>query len=206
MRFAPYQPRTLNCLGVEDWSDYRLKVYSIRYGDHPFDRSRFAACPKLAAEALPQPARDTERPGVGFAILHQGKTGGVDLAGMFSARIDARTLTLIEASLTAWNPAESCDLITCIHGLHYIVDKLGLIARGSSWLNREGFFIASLDAGNLRLNPNGTSSRVFAKELWKAHVEYLPGNISLDAKAIEVCLCRLTILGPMTKLDETRKL
>ncbi|MFN0196113.1 MAG: hypothetical protein ACKVT0_05165 [Planctomycetaceae bacterium] len=40
MMFTPYQPRVQAFLGIEDWSGYELKVYSICYGDHPFDRSR----------------------------------------------------------------------------------------------------------------------------------------------------------------------
>jgi hypothetical protein len=41
-------------------------------------------------------------------------------------------------------------LITCVHGLHYIGDKLGLLARAASWLAEEGLFIANLDLANLR--------------------------------------------------------
>lgn len=54
-----------------------------------------------------------------------------------------------------------------------IGDKLGLIARACSWLNHEGLFVANLDCGNLRLNPGGTTSRAFAKELRQAGVDYL---------------------------------
>ena len=100
---------------------------------------------------------------------------GVDLVGMFKPN-SSKQLNLIETSLSMWNPAGTFDLITCIHGLHYIGDKLGLIARACSWLNHEGLFVANLDCGNLRLNPGGSSSRVFAKELRQAGVEYLPSK------------------------------
>lgn len=97
---------------------------------------------------------------------------GVDLVGMFKPN-SSKHLTLIESSLSTWKPEGDFDLITCIHGLHYIGDKLGLIARACSWLNHDGRFVASLYSGNLRLNPGGASSRVFAKELRQAGVEYL---------------------------------
>ena len=46
---------------------------------------------------------------------------GVDLVGMFR-RTDAsdslNCLTLIEASLTGWEPRGEFDVITCVHGLH----------------------------------------------------------------------------------------
>jgi SAM-dependent methyltransferase len=120
-------------------------------------------------KALIQAATITERDGLPIEIV------GVDLVGMF-AENHSRSLTLIEASLSTWNPAGAFDLITCIHGLHYIGDKLGLIARACSWLKYDGLFVANLDCGNLRLNPGGAIGRVFAKELRHAGVEYLPSK------------------------------
>lgn len=117
-------------------------------------------------KALIQAATIIERDGMHIDIV------GVDLVGMFMPH-SSKHLALIEASLSTWKPAETFDLITCIHGLHYIGNKLGLIARACSWLNHDGLFVASLDTGNLRLNPGGSSSRVFAKELRQAGVEYL---------------------------------
>lgn len=117
--------------------------------------------------ALIQAATVTERDRLPIEIV------GVDLVGMF-AENHSRSLTLIEASLSTWSPAKTFDLITCIHGLHYIGDKLGLIARACSWLNHDGLFVANLDCGNLRLNPGGAISRVFAKELRQTGVDYLP--------------------------------
>ncbi len=120
-------------------------------------------------KALIQAATIIERDELPFEII------GVDLVGMFVPN-NAKQLTLIEASLSTWSPAGVFDLITCIHGLHYIGDKLGLIARACSWLNHDGLFIADLDTGNLRLNPNGSPSRVFARELRQAGVEYQPSK------------------------------
>ncbi len=120
-------------------------------------------------KALGQAATIIERDRLPIEIV------GVDLVGMFTPN-SSKQLNLIETSLSTWNPAGTFDLITCIHGLHYIGDKLGLIARACSWLNHEGLFVANLDCGNLRLNPRGSSSRVFAKELRQAGVEYQPSK------------------------------
>ena len=55
-----------------------------------------------------------------------------------------------QASLATWRPERAYDLITCVHGLHYIGDKLGLVARAASWLadrwldDRIGFYPLSL--------------------------------------------------------------
>ena len=39
---------------------------------------------------------------------------------------------IFEASLAAWRPERTFGLITCVHGLHYVGDKLGLISRAAS--------------------------------------------------------------------------
>lgn len=117
-------------------------------------------------KALVQAATIVERDGLPIEIV------GVDLVGMF-AKHSSRHLTLSEASLSTWSAMGSFDLITCIHGLHYIGDKLGLIARACAWLNSDGRFVANLDTVNLRLSPDGLPSRIFAKELRQAGVELL---------------------------------
>lgn len=64
---------------------------------------------------------------------------GVDLVGMFQRPDPSLTcLRLVEASLSTWLADRPFDLITCVHGLHYVGDKLGLIARAASWLAEEG--------------------------------------------------------------------
>ena len=85
---------------------------------------------------------------------------GIDLVGMFNASPSER-LELVEASLTDWEPNETFDLISCVHGLHYIGDKLSVITRAATWLAPSGKFSASLDENNLRLE-NGTASKIIA--------------------------------------------
>lgn len=77
---------------------------------------------------------------------------GVDLVGFFREHDhESSRLRLIESSLRTWQPEAPFDLITCIHGLHYVGDKLGLIARAASWLVEDGRFAASLALRNLKL-------------------------------------------------------
>ncbi len=52
----------------------------------------------------------------------------------------------------------SFDLITCVHGLHYIGDKLDLIARCASWLLPNGRFAGNLDLKNVAIQE--ASSRI----------------------------------------------
>lgn len=72
--YTPYQPRPISFLGIETVAGYRLKTYAIHLPGEVFDRSRFARGWQLAGASLPEPRVNAERPGVGFVILHQGRT------------------------------------------------------------------------------------------------------------------------------------
>lgn len=96
---------------------------------------------------------------------------GVDLAGLFFPASSPR-LTRHEASLTDWQPDRSFNLITCVHGLHYIGDKLGLLARAAGWLTDDGLLVGNLDLANLRLADGRPAARVFAAELRRQGFEF----------------------------------
>jgi SAM-dependent methyltransferase len=91
---------------------------------------------------------------------------GVDLAGMFDqvAAAEAGALRLITASITAWEPDQAFDLITCVHGLHYVGDKLAALTRAASWLTKDGLLIADLDLRSVRIpGGEGTARRLAAR-------------------------------------------
>lgn len=98
---------------------------------------------------------------------------GVDLVGMF-APSDSRPvcLRLVQAALSTWEPDQRFDLITCIHGLHYIGDKLGLITRAAAWLTDEGRFVANLDLRNIKLRDGRSAGRVLATKLRRKGFSY----------------------------------
>ncbi len=73
--FTCYEPRPIEFLGSEELAGYRLKMYSIVYGGESFERRRFDDGWELAVAELPQPSQNAGRPGIGFAVLHQGRTG-----------------------------------------------------------------------------------------------------------------------------------
>jgi predicted TPR repeat methyltransferase len=78
----------------------------------------------------------------------------------------------VEASLSAWRPERRFDLITCVHGLHYFGDKLGLIAHAASWLVEDGLFVANLDLKNLDLADGMAGGRKVVADLRRAGMEY----------------------------------
>jgi SAM-dependent methyltransferase len=98
---------------------------------------------------------------------------GVDLVGMFD-RPDPGLIgpRLVEASLSTWRPDRHFDLITCVHGLHYVGDKLRLVARAASWLVEDGLFVGNLDLRNLKLADGKSAGRRVASDLRRSGLEY----------------------------------
>jgi SAM-dependent methyltransferase len=89
---------------------------------------------------------------------------GLDLAGMFSIVPEPlkATLQLRVGSTSAWAPSGDYDLISCIHGIHYVGDKLGLLRKAIASLRPDGLLIANLDPENLK-DTEGKSLHVWWK-------------------------------------------
>ena len=84
---------------------------------------------------------------------------GIDLVDMFEeVPSDIDCIQLISTSLHRWKPDRAYDLITCVHGLHYVGDKLSLLQCAPTWLTNDGRFQANLDLDNLR-STDGKSLR-----------------------------------------------
>lgn len=82
---------------------------------------------------------------------------GVDLVDFFAGPSNPLRLQLITASVTVWAPQVAFDLITCVHGLHYVGDKLNVITQAARWLTDDGLFVANFDARSVR-DPRGASA------------------------------------------------
>jgi SAM-dependent methyltransferase len=75
---------------------------------------------------------------------------GVDLVGDFIEPAISKPFIVFESgSVTDFETKEKFDLITSVHGLHYVGDKLKVISNAASFLNESGLFIANLDAANI---------------------------------------------------------
>jgi SAM-dependent methyltransferase len=94
---------------------------------------------------------------------------GVDLVGFFAASGPVRFET---ASITAWEPSGRFGLVTCVHGLHYVGDKLGALLRAASWLAEDGVFVANFDAASLRLPEGAPAARRVLSALREAGFAY----------------------------------
>lgn len=109
-----------------------------------------------SGRAMIDAARELKRRGVS----EQVSLLGVDMVPMF-VRIPAEltSVQLVTASLPNWKCGDCFDLITCVHGLHYVGDKLGVIAQAAARLPPGGMFVAHLDPVNLRRADGGPLSR-----------------------------------------------
>ncbi|WP_144119098.1 class I SAM-dependent methyltransferase [Catellatospora sichuanensis] len=98
---------------------------------------------------------------------------GVDLVDHFDPQAaGVHGLTLVTASISQWQPDRTFDLITCVHGLHYVGDKLGMLARALTWLSPGGTFAAHLDLASIRLADGTPATRLVRRLLREAGVAY----------------------------------
>jgi SAM-dependent methyltransferase len=99
---------------------------------------------------------------------------GFDLVSMFDDCPPFLSfLQLLEFSVSDWQPDCQFDLITCVHGLHYVGDKLGMISKAASCLKPDGVFLANLDPNSLKF-PNGKSAgRRIVGDLRRASFKFI---------------------------------
>ena len=102
---------------------------------------------------------------------------GIDLVDyFFPVPTPIKSLELKTASLSYWAPARSAkfDLITCVHGLHYIGDKLGLLERICGWLKPTGTFIGQLDLENVRDQSGQKVAKILLQTFRKNEFDFCP--------------------------------
>ena len=174
-----------NCRMNRERELYGSNGYDVELGFDPIDKLRAAASERGrvrwldlccgSARALIQAANISEEAGLPIEIV------GLDLVNMFLPH-EQPNLTLVPSSLRKWTPDESFDLITCIHGLYYVGDKLGLLAKVPTWLKQSGQFVASLDLNNIWID-GASSPRVIAKHLRSRGLDYSTGTKRISCGA-----------------------
>jgi SAM-dependent methyltransferase len=98
---------------------------------------------------------------------------GIDLVGMFQTfPPELSFLQLIEIPYEDFQPEFEFDLITCVHGLHYIGDKLSFIKNCVSRLKPNGIFLANLDLANFKFQNGRPAKRAIAKTFRNSELEY----------------------------------
>ena len=84
---------------------------------------------------------------------------GLDLVDAFQPIPPEITCVDFEVrSLVDWSSTAQFDLITCVHGLHYIGDKLKVLSSAFECLTPQGLFIANLDLSNIQIANKDTEN------------------------------------------------
>lgn len=74
-------------------------------------------------------------------------------------------------SVVNWVPDQQYDLITCVHGIHYLGDKLKVIETAIGALSAHGMFIANLDLASIVIK-EADAALLFKNLFRQAQVEY----------------------------------
>lgn len=98
----------------------------------------------------------------------------VDLVGPLVPTPTPAAMEEVIASVSSWTPARTYDLITCVHGLHYVGDQLGLLTRAASWLAEDGLLAAHFDPESIRHADGSTAAKAAVSSLRAAGYEYSP--------------------------------
>ncbi|MEV0272286.1 methyltransferase domain-containing protein [Hamadaea sp. NPDC050747] len=103
-------------------------------------------------------------------LTNRAEIFGVDLVDYFVPGLPVPPVRLATASVTIWQPPADVafDLITCVHGLHYVGDKLSVLTRIAAWLTDTGVFAASFDPTSIRLQEGSVAGRPLTTALRKA--------------------------------------
>lgn len=97
---------------------------------------------------------------------------GLDLVRFFAPIPTAiHCLTFDTGSAITWQPSQHYDLITCIHGIHYMGDKLLAIKKMTEALAPDGLFVASFDTASILVN-NEASPKVVTDWLAAQGIAY----------------------------------
>ena len=163
-----------------------VNSYTRELGFHPLDvaGSSWLDLCCGSGNALLEAAAELRRRGDTRSI----SIVGVDLVDAFSPGTGTSTdpVELHQSSIVDWAPARRYTLITCLHGLHYVGDKLGVLSRASSWLAPGGRLVADLDLASIRLPDGRPAGRRLATRMRAAGFSY-------DARRH-----RISRLGPAT--------
>jgi hypothetical protein len=117
----PFVPRPVGFHGLRETSGWQLKLYSVRYGSSPVDWNAFAPGLAMAEATLPRPARAEGRPGVGFLIAHQGRTGDYLVLGWWEQENELPLEVFVNrrGPGESWRPARTRESV-CVWDLEII--------------------------------------------------------------------------------------
>ena len=96
-----YSARKINFVGIHSNNGWQLKTYNILYKDRVIDDELVGFAQEFAVKVLPQPATTTNRYGLGFVSIHQGKTYDFVAIGYWLYDTELKLTTYLRGSSTS---------------------------------------------------------------------------------------------------------
>jgi 2-polyprenyl-3-methyl-5-hydroxy-6-metoxy-1,4-benzoquinol methylase len=120
---------------------------------------------------------------------------GIDLIDNFLPALpEINCLTFEVGSVIDWQVGDKYDLITCIHGIHYVGDKLQMLTNALTALTPDGLFIANLDLNNIQINNEPAVD--YMKNIFRKHnLQYNARKRLLTCKGMRDIDLELTYIG-----------
>ena len=117
----PFAPRRIEFHGLRSVAGWRLKLYSVVYGEPALDWDALSPGIALAEAVLPQPAVTPTRPGVGFLIAHQGRGCNYVVLGWWDREneLPLRIFVSPDARPQSWRPNQSTESV-CVWDLEIV--------------------------------------------------------------------------------------
>lgn len=103
--FTPYSERPIKFAGFREVRGSVLKAYVTLYGTG-FDMPRFQPGLEAALREVPAPEPSAGRPGLGFVILHQGRTGDYVVVCWWDHENELPTRVFVRDD-KRWRPADT---------------------------------------------------------------------------------------------------
>ena len=97
---------------------------------------------------------------------------GIDLVDYFSSFDESLNIQLKEQNLKEWTPKQEADLVTIVHGLHYVGDKIDLIIKAIEGLKPNGILVGNLDLDNIIIEHVKESRKIVLKHFDELGVFY----------------------------------
>ena len=116
--FTPYEHRQMRFLELHERNGFTLKLYSVVFGDSDFDMARFVTGLEIATSEVPTADASNGRPGVGFAILHQGNAMDYVVLGWWDRENELPLRVFVRES-EVWRPAGTNESL-CVWDLEIV--------------------------------------------------------------------------------------
>jgi len=115
-------------------------------------------------------------------LQHRATLKGIDLiAGFQPIPSNLTCLQLQVGSVVDWTADDRYDFITCVHGLHYVGDKLLIVQSACRALTAQGVFMAHLDLQNIKIS-NQLDNKWIIRKFRDSGLEYNPRKRILFCK------------------------